>query len=112
MVMKHSAAKNNIKIMTESAQKYVKLIAKHDTWFKEGTEVYDYDCNPTNDLYRVTLEQWQTATKETGICVRGVRVCEDNPNENGNGWAVGEERWDGEWCNVNEFEATIVNEKV
>ena len=98
--------------MTPAAQKYVKLIAKHDTWFKEGTEVYDYDCSPPSGLYRVTFEQWETAKKETGICVRGIRICEDNPNEKGNGWSVGEERWDGEWCDVNEFDATVVEEKL
>jgi hypothetical protein len=98
--------------MTEAAQKYVKLIAKPNTWFKEGTEVYDYDCNPPNNLYRITLEQWQTAIEDTGISVSGVRVCEDNVGEQSIGYAVGEERWDGEWCHVNEFEATIVNEKI
>jgi hypothetical protein len=98
--------------MTEAAKKYVKLIAKHDTWFKEGTEVYDYYSNPPNNLYRITLEQWQTAIKEAGLFVRGVRVCGDNVGEQNIGYAVGEERWDGEWCYIEEFDATIVNEKI
>ena len=37
--------------------KYVKLIAKPDTWFKTGSEVYDYDCNPPTDLKRISLEE-------------------------------------------------------
>jgi hypothetical protein len=34
--------------------KYVKLIAKPDTWFKAGTEVFDYDEYGK----RITLESY------------------------------------------------------
>jgi len=89
--------------------KYVKLTAKPDTWFKAGTEVYDYDSSPGH-LTRVTVPEWERALKETGICVCGIRVCEDNDNENGMGCKPGEERWDGEWCHVDEFTAEIAEE--
>ena len=39
-------------------QIYVKLLAKPNTWFKEGTEVYSYDSNPPVNLLRVTKEEW------------------------------------------------------
>ena len=92
--------------------KYVKLIAKPNTWFKEGTEVYDYDAN-FNEQRRITLEYWNKSLEEyggRGICVRGIRVCEDNPNENGMGCNPGEERVDGEWCMCDEFDVTVVED--
>ncbi len=90
--------------------KYVKLTAKPDTWFKEGAEVYDYDAH-YSEKKRVTLDYWNQMVKEGyGICVRGIRVCEDNPNENGNGWVAGEERGDGEYCMLGEFNVEIVEE--
>jgi hypothetical protein len=39
-------------------------------------------------------------------------VCGDNVGEQNIGYAVGEERWDGEWCYIEEFDATIANEKI
>ena len=94
--------------------KYVKLIAKPDTWFKAGTEVYDYDCHPPHYAQRVTSAGWEKAKDSaySGLCigVRGMRVC-DNPTEAKNlNVAIGEEYWDGEWCHIDEFEATIVEE--
>lgn len=89
--------------------KYVKLIALPDTWFKAGTEVYQYDCNPPN-LCRISLDEWEIAIKEQGVNARGIRVCEDNPNENGLGYKAGDERWDGEWCGTDEFSSEIVEE--
>jgi hypothetical protein len=87
--------------------KFVKLIARPDTWFKEGTEVYDYDAD-YSDRKRVTLDYWNQCVTEGGICVRGIRVCEDNPNENGMGCHSGEEREDGEYCSCDEFNVEIV----
>lgn len=87
--------------------KYVKLTAKPNTWFKEGTEVYNYMVD-YSEQKRITLEEWNQAVREGGICVRGIRVCEDNPNENGMGCKAGEEREDGEWCSCDEFNAEIV----
>lgn len=92
--------------------KYVKLIAKPDTWFKEGTEVFHYEYD-YSDQRRLTLEEWEM-WKSSGIClVRGIRVCEDNPNENGMGCKAGDEREDGECCSIDEFDVEILetNEK-
>ncbi len=89
--------------------KYVKLTAKPDTWFKEGTEVYDY-YSRENCRYRVTLEEWESCINFQGInaiCVSGVRIAQTNKEkeifEEG-------ERWDGEYCSVDEFEVEIVDE--
>ena len=90
--------------------KFVKLTAKPDTWFKEGTEVYDYNCKPPEQLFRVTLEEWESCVNFTGInaiCVRGLRITQlKNEIE-----IFGEgERWDGELCTCDEFDVEIVNE--
>lgn len=90
--------------------KYVKLIAKPDTWFKEGTEVYDYNCNAPEELQRVSLEEWESCVNFEGIkaiCVRGVRntQLEYEIEIFGEG-----ERWDGEFCGCDEFEVEIVDE--
>ena len=90
--------------------KYVKLTAKSDTWFKDGSEVYDYDY-PYSDRKRITLDYWLECISDGGgICVRGIRVCEDNPNENNMGCKVGEEREDGEYCSCEEFEVEVIHE--
>jgi hypothetical protein len=90
--------------------KYVKLTAKPATWFKEGTEVYDYDCNPPERLCRVTLEEWESCVNFSGIkgiCVCGIRttLLEREIETFGAG-----ERWDGEYCSVDEFDVEIVDE--
>jgi hypothetical protein len=55
---------------------HVKLVARHDTWFKEGTEVYDYDAHYFEQK-RITLEYWNQCLNDGGnICVRGIRVCQ------------------------------------
>jgi len=90
--------------------KYVKLTAKKDTWFKEGTEVYDYDY-PYSDKKHITLEYWKKSMGDWGgggIYVCGIRVCDDNPNENGMGFKSGDEREDGEWCRCDEFNVEIL----
>lgn len=79
--------------------KFVKLTAKPDTWFNEGTEVYSYDCDPPNQLRRISLDEWETAEKErvqdyAGILARGQT----------------EDGWDGEWCMMDEFDVEIVDE--
>ena len=94
-------------IMSTPTQ-YVKLVAKPDTWFKAGTEVYDYDCNAPEDLRRITLAAWEQALKDGSLGPRGIRVIE-NPASEGGG-QVGEERWDGEWWLTEEFDAEIVEE--
>lgn len=94
-----------IDVSWKESMKYVKLIAKPDTWFKEGTEVYDYDCHPPKDIRRVTLEDWESY--ENFAClVRGIRVVEADYEVKlfGKG-----ERWDGENCGCDEFEVEIVD---
>lgn len=90
--------------------KYVKLTAKPDTWFKEGTEVFDYDADYSEGK-RVTLEHWETCEKGHGICVRGIRVCEGGyENDPPLNCPVGREREDGEYCCCDEFHVEIVEE--
>jgi len=89
--------------------KYVKLTAKPDTWFKSGTEVYDYDAC-YDDKKRVTLDYWNACLGEGGgICVRGIRVSEEG-YEQGFGYKPGEEYIDGECCSCDEFNVEIINE--
>lgn len=46
--------------------KYVKLIAKPDIWFKEETEVFDYDSELDNKIH-ISLEDYE----KTGNLVVG-----------------------------------------
>ncbi|MGA1046864.1 MAG: hypothetical protein ACO3UU_02555 [Minisyncoccia bacterium] len=86
--------------------KYVKLIAKPDTWFKAGTEVFD------DDEYgkRITLESYNKWLKSGSILARGIRVCECY-YETALGYKLGEEREDGELCGIDEFDMTIVDDE-
>jgi hypothetical protein len=85
---------------------YVKLIAKPDTWFEAGTEVWHYDHNR-----RLTLEEYAEWEKTKSIIlVRGIRVCEDNDNERGMGYQPGEIRIDSECCMLDEFEVEVVED--
>lgn len=87
--------------------KTVKLIAKANTWFKEGTEVYDYDEYGK----RLTLEEFEEWQKSGMILVRGIRTCEEGNGEVENlGYKVGEERIDGELCRLNEFDVEIIDD--
>jgi len=90
--------------------KYVKLTAKPNTWFKEGTEVYDYNCRPPEQLLRVTLEEWESCVNFNGI--RGICVCGFHIPQLENEIDIFGEggRWDGENCSVDEFEVEIVDE--
>lgn len=89
--------------------KYVKLIAKPDTWFKAGTEVYHYDCNPPTDLFRLTLDEWNK-DHSWGIDVRGIRINQEEYEVKAGLGQIGEERWDGELCCTDEFDCEIVEE--
>jgi hypothetical protein len=86
--------------------KYVKLIAKPDTWFKAGTEVFN------DDEYgkRITLESYNAWLKSGSILARGIRVCEYD-YELALGYKLGEEREDGELCGIDEFDMTIVDDE-
>lgn len=86
-------------------QQYVKLTARPDTWFKAGAEVWHYDAPR-----RLTLAEWNGWAWTKAVLVRGIRVCEDNDNENGMGCKPGEERVDGEYCSIDEFDLEIVEE--
>lgn len=87
---------------------YVKLVARPKTWFKEGTEVFDYDSK-YEDGVNITLDYWNECLVDGGyINVRGIRVCEDNPNEINMGCKPGTERIDGECCQCHEFEVTTI----
>lgn len=83
--------------------KHVKLIAKPNTWFKEGTEVFHYD------EYKklIPLSEFNEWKKSDMILCRGIRVCENPISENRT--KVGEEYIDGELCGIDEFEIEIVN---
>ena len=91
-----------------NVKKYVKLVARPDTWFKAGTEVYDYNCHLSNPV-RMTLKEYNDSLFVGIILVRGIRVCEDNDNENGMGCKPGEERGDGETCAIDEFDMEITD---
>ena len=85
--------------------KVIRLIAKPDTWFKEGSEVYDYD----EFGVRFTLDKYEEWKKSGSILARGIRVCE-NPLSEGtenNPKVLGEEYIDGELCDIDEFEVEI-----
>ena len=88
--------------------KYVKLIAKPDTWFKAGTEVFDYD----EFGKRITLEAYNKWLKSRSILVRGTRICQFSTELLiGSGYKLGEERIDGELCGIDEFDMTIVDDE-
>jgi hypothetical protein len=88
--------------------KVVRLIAKPDTWFKEGTEVFDYDSD-YSEQKRISLKNWEQSVSEGGICVRGIRVCEEGyEQEPCLNCKPGEERIDGEWCMCDEFFVEII----
>jgi hypothetical protein len=91
--------------------KYVKFISKPDEWFKEGTEAFYEDSKFKSR--RMTVEEYERILNEPfnpSACFVGIRVCEDNPNENGMGCVPGEERIDGEWCSFDEFEIEFTDE--
>lgn len=87
---------------------YVKLTARPDTWFKMGTEAYEYDCHPPEDVRRIALDSWNEWLKSGIVLARGVRIIE-GPDSEGGG-VIGEERWDGESCVIDEFDVEIVEE--
>ena len=86
---------------------YVKLTALPNTWFKEGTEVYDYDSR-YREKKRYTLKEFEEWKPSNIILGRGIRVTE-SPLE-GEDLIVGEEYEDGEACGIDEFKVEIVEE--
>jgi len=89
--------------------KYVKLTARPNTWFKEGTEVFDYDFD-YSEKKRITLEVFEKDWKPYNmILCRGIRIVE-NPKSEGECFQIGEEYEDGEFCNLDEFDVEIIDE--
>ena len=86
--------------------KYVKLIARPNTWFKEGTEVYDYDCNENNKK-RISLDDWEAWKDSNVVLARGIRVSQNKSEL----CDVGKEYFDGESCLIDEFDVEIVDEE-
>ena len=86
--------------------KYVKLTVKPDTWFKAGTQVYDYDY-PYKAEQLITLDYWEQCVKDGGVCVVGIRVIQEE-HEIRRGYKVGQEIEDGEYCDIDEFEVEII----
>ncbi len=85
---------------------FVKFIAKPNTWFKENTECLWEDSNFV--ARHPSLKEYEDVIKKDGAAVfAGIRVCEDNPNENSMGCTAGDEREDGEWCGLDEFDVEI-----
>jgi hypothetical protein len=92
--------------------KYVKLTVKPGTWYKAGTEVYNYDCW-IDTKCRLTLEEWEKwIDDQKGVIVEGILVRGWRVSEGEAGVPVGEEYFDGEFCSVDEFEVEIVEESV
>lgn len=88
---------------------YVKLIAKPDTWFKAGTEVYSYDYDWENRK-RITLEEWKEWEKSGMYCARGTWVAQKGYGAVENcGYEEGKEYFDGECGSIDEFEVEIVD---
>lgn len=90
--------------------KYVKLIAKADSWYKEGTEAYDYNSTLENKR-RITLEEWRVMLEDGMYCLRGTWVAKKGYGAVENcGFIEGKEYFDGECGSTDEFEFTIVDE--
>lgn len=100
-----------IKLKSKTNRDYnhlFKLIAKSNTWFKEGTEVLiddgildDLD-NPGREL-KITFEEIKNRPDRFLGMMVGIRVAEDQASE---GKPVGYEHIDGEPCSLDEFYVT------
>jgi len=88
--------------------KYVKLTAKPDTWFKEGTEVYKGGTE-YNEKKLVSLDEWNEALEQSwGIDVCGIRVCQEDYEFKLLACQIGTEREDNELCSCDEFDVEII----
>lgn len=87
--------------------KYVKLTSKPNTWFKEGTEVYDYCSDPPEHIQRMSLDEW-TECDNFNCLVRGIRIADsDYELELFDNYR---ERCDGELCHCGDFDVEILDE--
>jgi hypothetical protein len=96
-----------MKKTSKNMSKYVKLIARPNTWFEEGTEVYNYDCEEDNKI-RLTIEEWKEWVKSGLVCASGYRISESIMSEMR---PVGARYWDGEACPIEEFDVEIVDKE-
>lgn len=85
--------------------KYVKLVAKPDTWFVPGGEVFDY-----TEERRITLDLWERSLTDHVIMCRGIRECSEE-YELELGCAPYTLRIDGEACFRDEFEVEITEDE-
>ena len=83
-----------MKSVVDMTKLYVKLTAKPDTWFKAGTEVFDYDEYGK----RITFESYHEWLKSKSILVRGIHIYEN-----------GVEVEDGELCSIDEFDVELTD---
>ena len=84
---------------TFTSSKTVKLIAKPDTWFKEGTEVFN--CDDTKRR-RFTCEELALWRLSGIILCSGTRIKQHDSEQSG--YAIGEEYQDEETCLLEEFD--------
>lgn len=81
---------------------YFKFIAKKDTWFKEGVEVFYEDAN--YQYKRVNQETLDLIKKDNPWNVfYGTRICSFD-YELALGFSFGQERVDTEVCSLEEFD--------
>jgi hypothetical protein len=91
--------------------KYIKLIAKPDTWYKTGTEAF-YDDSTIDKPYvpikRLTKEEFKKRSKEWHS---GVMIGLHTPTHYDEVAVVGtDDRVDGELCFLEEFEVIETDE--
>jgi len=91
--------------------KYIKLIAKPDTWYKPGTEVFFDDSSvkePNVPIKRIIQEDFKKRSKEFHSgCMVGLHT----PTNYHEVKVVGtDDRIDGELCFLEEFEAIETDE--
>lgn len=79
---------------------YVKLVAKPNTWFKEGTDVWDEDTG-----LRFTKEEFDEWVKSDMIVARGSRICQSESEL----FEIGTEYTDSELCEIDEFTAILTD---
>jgi hypothetical protein len=79
---------------------YVKLVAKPNTWFKEGTDVWDEDTG-----FRFTKEKLNEWAKSDIIVARGSRICESETELQ----EIGVEYTDSELCEIDEFTVILTD---
>ena len=91
----------------------VKIVAKPDTWFKAGTEVFIKSNDSNKNMKRISYEDFVELLNKCesypAAVFYGVHVidCEiDAKNRGGN---VGDEVEDGEFCPFDEFTFEIID---